>query len=60
MMYHCCAFEGPECQEKENELGAHLLEVISSSAHGHESPLVIWLKEVLAERTGHGYAHRQR
>ena len=59
MMYHCYAFEGPEYQEKGNRLGAHHFEVISSCAHGHESPLVVWLKEVLAECTGHGYAHRQ-
>ena len=32
--------------------------MISSCAHGHESPLVVWLKEVLAECTGHGYTTR--
>lgn len=49
----CCAFGGGLKKRENKDQRQAPASVRSHCAHGHESPLIVGLEEVLAERAGH-------
>jgi hypothetical protein len=60
MQCHCSASEGPEITKGHKISVARAPSCGTYCAHSHESPLVVGLEEVLSERAGHGYGHREK